>query len=238
MCGGNKVVLPSGGDTEALLARLRAFFFPDGEGCGRPVRSFRIVEHGEMRMSPGAKWIPFTAEQVIETARSNCRWEAKIGGSRFGFITVTDAYEETRGRLTVKLGGVIPTTRLAGPELDRGELQRYLASLAICPPILLNNRSLEYTAVGPATLRVQDRCGPAEAAVDLELREEGQPAACRAIRPRLVGKDAVLTPWSATGTEFREWEGMHVAMRTEAAWELPEGMFCYYRSDINSLQVR
>lgn len=175
MAGGTEAVLPSGGDAQTLLARLRAFFFQDGDGYGRSVRAIRIIERGEMRMSPGAKWIPFTAEQVIETARSNFRWEAKMGGSRFGFITVTDAYEEAHGRLAVKLGGVIPTTRLAGPELDRGELQRYLASIAICPPILLNNPSLEYAAAGAGTLRVRDRQGPAEATVDLEIGEEGPP---------------------------------------------------------------
>lgn len=224
------------GDTQALLTRLRAFFFPDGEDRGRSVRAIRIIERGEMRMSPGAKWIPFTAEQLIETARSSFRWEAKMGGSRFGFITVTDAYEEAHGRLVVKLGGVIPTTRLAGPELDQGELQRYLASIAICPPILLNNPSLEYAAAGAGTLRLRDRQGPTEATVDLEIGEDGRPAACRAIRTRLVGKNAVPTLWVAMATEFREWEGMQVARRTEAAWQLPEETFCYFRSDVTSFE--
>lgn len=35
-------------------------------------------------------------------------------------------------------------------------------------------------------------------------------------------------------SEFREWEGMQVARRTEAAWQLPEETFWYYRSDVTS----
>jgi len=225
------------GNAQVLLARLRAFFFPDGEERGRTVRAIRATERGEMRMSPDAKWISFTAEEVIEATRSSFRWVAKLGGSRFGFITVTDAYEEAHGRLVVKLGGMIPTTRLAGPELDQGELQRYLASVALCPPMLLNNRSLEYATAGPGTLRLWDREDPTNATIDMEIGEDGRPAACRAIRPRLVGRKAVATPWSALAAEFRELEGIQVASRTEAVWQLAEGEFSYFRAEVTSFQA-
>jgi hypothetical protein len=46
----------------------------------------------------------------------------------------------------------------------------------------------------------------------------------------------VPTPWFAMATEFREWEGMQVARRTEAAWQRPEEAFCYFRSDVTSLE--
>jgi len=223
--------------SDALLARLRAFCFPGGENCARSVSAVRTKEEGEMRASPGARWIPFRADQLIEARKSSFRWEARYQGGRMGWITVTDAYEKGHGRLVVKLGGVIPAERVRGPEVDKGELQRYLASFVLCPSILLNHPSLGWRALGPHSLRVHDRTGPTDATVDVDINEEGCPIACRADRPRTVGKQSVLTPWSASGAEFKEWEGLRAPSRLEVSWGLPEGPFTYYRSEVVSFQA-
>ncbi|HUA58002.1 MAG TPA: DUF6544 family protein [Verrucomicrobiae bacterium] len=221
-------------DAAALLARLRGYLFPGGEDQAPDVQAVRIAERGEIRMSPTAKWLPFTAEQTIQATHSGSHWEARIGGGRLRSVTVVDAYERSHGLLTVKLGGIITTTRLTGPDLDRGELQRYLASFVFCPAMLLHHKLLEFTAVGPSTLRLGDRDDPGHATIDVEIAPDGQPTMCRAVRPRLVGKQAIPTPWFGMASEFREWDGMRIATRLEVAWQLPEGPFPYYRSEITS----
>ena len=223
--------------TSALLAHLRAFCFPGGEDFARTVSAIRITERGEMRASQDARWIPFTAEQVIDARRSSSRWDARYRGGQMGLIAVTDAYEEGRGRLVVKLGGVIPVQSMRGPEVDKGELQRYFASILICPPILLNHATLDWTAAGPLALRVRDRADPTGATLDIDLSMDGQPLGCRADRPRAVGKKTILTPWSGSCSEFKEWEGLRVAAQLEASWHLPEGPFSYYRSEVVSFKV-
>jgi uncharacterized protein DUF6920 len=226
-----------GDATRALLARLRAFCFPGGEDAARLVRAVRTRQQGEFRMSPGARWTPFTAEEVIDAGRSAFCWDARFTGGRLGWFSVTDAYEEAHGRLVVRLGGVIPVRKVLGPEVDRGELQRYLAAIVSCPPILLNHGSLEWTAAGPLTLRVRDRGGPTGATVDLEIGEEGRPLGSRADRPRLVGKQTVLTPWLAAGTGFADREGLRVPTRLEASWLFPDGPFPYFRCEVTSFTV-
>jgi hypothetical protein len=224
-------------DTQVLAARLRAFFFPDGEKHLRSVSAVRTTERGEMRQSPDARWIAFTAEQSIEARRSSFCWEARYKGGARGLISVTDAYEEGRGRLVVKLGGVIPVQKVEGPQADRGELQRYLASLALCPPMLLNHGSLEWTAVSPLSLRMRDLAGPTGATVDVDISEDGRPLVFRADRPRVVGKQTVLTPWSGTCAEFMEWEGLRAASRLDVSWHLSDGPFTYYRSEVVSFRA-
>lgn len=217
-----------------LLARLRQFCFPGGEEAARSVTAIRISEQGEMRMSPEARWIPFTAEETIEARRSSFRWQARLSSSRLTPVTVTDAYENGQGYLTVKAAGLIPLKKITGAQVDQGELQRYLASIAFCPPILLNHPGLDWTKAGPLTLRVRDQDGSPEAMVDLELAEDGRPLACRAERPRLVGKQSVLTAWMGRYLEFQEMEGLRVAARLEVSWQLPEGLFTYFRSQLTS----
>lgn len=223
--------------TESLLARFRQFCFPDGEGAARAMTGVRVTEQGEMRMSPEARWIPFTAEQTIEARRSSFRWEARLSSGRLTPVTVSDAYENGHGYLTVKAAGLIPLKKITGADADRGELQRYLASIPFCPPALLNHPSLEWNAVGSLSLRVRDRNDPTGATVDLEITPEGRPVTCRAERPRLIGKQSVLTPWCGSYLEFREWEGLRVASRLEVSWQLPEGPFTYFRSELTSVAV-
>lgn len=220
--------------TLTLLVRLRAFCFPGGEDAARLIRGVRTAEKGEMRMSPEARWIPFTAEQFVDATRSSFRWDARLDPGKIASPVVTDAYEEGHGRLVVKLGGVLPVQKVAGPDADKGELQCYFSSIAFCPPILLSHPSLDWTVVGPLTLRVRDREDPTGTTVDIDIGEDGRPLICRADRPRMVGKKAVLTPWSATCSEFREWEGLRVPTRLEVSWHLPEDPFIYFRAEITS----
>ena len=141
------------------------------------------------------------------------------------------------GRLVMSLGGLLPLKKFAGADVDRGELQRYLAYVSMCAPMLLNHESLEFTSLSDSTLRVRDREDPHGATVDLEIGQDGRLLACRAERPRLVGKQAVQTPWFAAATALREFEGMRIASSTEAAWDLSGGQFTYFRAEVISLAI-
>jgi len=152
-----------------LLARLRAFCFPGGEEAARRVRAIKVTEQGELRSAPNARWVSFTSEQEVEARSSRFHWDARFRGG-LGFFTVTDAYEDGHGYVEVKAGRVIPVKKMAGPEFDQGELQRYLASVGLCPAMLVNHVSLEWMTAGLLTLRVRDSKGPAGATVDLEMK--------------------------------------------------------------------
>jgi hypothetical protein len=223
--------------TTALLARVRAFCFPNGEESARGVRAIEATERGEMRSSARSKWLAFTAEETIEACRSGFRWEARYQGGAMGWVRITEGYEDGRGRLSLRLGGMIPVKRAQGPEYDKGELQRYLASIMLCPPILLNHPSLEWTAIDAQTLRVSDRNDPTGATVDFEVDGDGRPVRCRTVRPMTVGKRTIATPWLGTCLDYGDCEGFRVARRIEASWEPPEGPFCYFRSETTSSLV-
>ncbi len=103
--------------------------------------------------------------------------------------------------------------------------------------MLLNHATLECNAAGPSTLRFQDREDPTAATVDLDLSAEGCPLASHAIRPRLVGKQSGLTPWSGIASEFREYDGLRVATHLEVICHLAEGPFTYFRGELTSFKA-
>jgi len=223
-------------ETETLLSRLRHYCFPGGEDAARAIRGMRTTQRGEMRGSPGAKWMTFTAEETIDATRSRFRWDARMTVGGITAVSATDAYEDGHGWLAIKAGGVLPVKKSTGPDFDKGELQRYLGLAVACPPILLNHASLECTAAGPGTLRLRDREDPTGATVDLDLAEDGRPLIVRAERPRVVGRNAVITPWQASWNEPRERQGVRTPDCLEAAWQLPEGLFTYIRIEVVTME--
>jgi hypothetical protein len=220
----------------SLLARLKAHLLPGGEQAARSVRGIKTFQQGEIRSAPDARWGPLTAEESVDATRSGFCWIARMGSGLLGLVEVTDAYENGQGRLVVKKGPVL-LKKMTGPEVDKGELQRYLGYLGYCPAMLVNHPTLAWEAVGPATLRIRDSQDPAGAATDMVVDEEGLPVCVRAVRPMTVGKKVIMTAWSARGSEFQDKEGMRVWTRMEAAWHLPEGEFTYVRLEVKSFTV-
>lgn len=223
-------------ETSDLMARLKAYCFPGGEEAARAVRGIKTTQRGEIRASPEARWVPFTAEESVDATKSSFCWDAQMGSGVITSVHVTDAYENGHGRLVLKKGP-IPLKKLTGPVVDGGELQRYLAYITYCPAMLLNHASLELAAVGPLTLRVRDRSAQADTSVDLDLREDGCPMVARAIRPMVVGKRVIPTPWSAIGSDPTEQSGMRISRKLEASWNLPEQSFVYIHIELTSLML-
>jgi hypothetical protein len=188
-----------------------------------------------MRAAPGARWSGFTAEEYVDALHSAFCWSAQIG-TGLASVHVTDAYENGHGRLVVKKGP-LKLKEWRGPDVDKGELQRYLAYVSYCPPMIDNNPSLQIESIGPRTVRVSDLSDKTGATVDLDVADNGRILVARAIRPMTEGSRIIMTPWRATADEFREVEGIRIPHAMEAAWDAPEGAFTYIRIELLSVSL-
>jgi hypothetical protein len=93
-------------------------------------------------------------------------WNARF--RPLGYLTVTDALEDGRGRLDVAALGMIPIARSKpGAALTRGEMIRYLAELP--PDAMLHNRDLDWREVDASTLAVTAGCSDTVCEVVLGL---------------------------------------------------------------------
>ncbi len=222
--------------SSGLLARLKTYCFPGGEDAVSRVLGIKTTQRGEIRSSPAAKWNPFTADEFVDAVNTGFRWEARMGYGLITSVQVTDAYENGRGRLVLKKGP-LTLKKMVGPDVDKGELLRYLGYIPYCPAMLLSNPSLEITESGPLTLRLRDRQDQTGATAELDLADDGQPLRTRAVRPMAVGKRVIFTPWLASGSDPQEYEGMRVCRRLEASWNPPEGGFVYIRIELTSITL-
>lgn len=222
--------------TDSATARLAAYLLPRGDEAVRGVRGVRIRQRGEIRSGPAARWLAFEAEEHVDATRSGFRWDARLGSNLLMSVRATDALEDGRGSLVVKKGPV-RLVNAEGPELDAGELQRYLAYVSICPAMLRNHRFLELSGIDPGCVRVRDTSARVDATVDVHVGDDGAPVVTRAIRPMLVGTKAVPTPWFTCGRDAGDYDGMRVWRTLEASWHPPAGAFTYIRIEILSYEI-
>jgi hypothetical protein len=225
------VALPLDPVAETLLAGWRAWAFPGGEEAARGIGAVEWSEKGELRSSAKARWIPFTARHRCEAARTTFRWEAMLGTGALTRTAITDACDDRHGWSVAKAAGFLPVARVEGPEMDRAQIQRWLADLGRCPGALLLHPTLEASSAGGRWLRLRDAAGPAGATVELEIGPDGGAVAMRAVRPGLQGRKFVENPWSGRMGGAIEWEGLRVPTTLEASWTYPDGEFVAFRGE-------
>jgi hypothetical protein len=204
---------------------------------GPGARGVRLRQRGEMRMRPGGRPLRFEATQEMDAARVAFRWRAHFGIGPLRPLVVVDAYDGGGGRLEGRILGV-RAFRSEGPEVDRGEAMRYLAELALVPWALRANPALEWSELGPSEAEVATGAGGGRAAVRLAADDLGDLVGATAPdRPRLDGGRSVPTPWRGTFSDHGDLGGLRVPRRAEAAWDLPQGPFTYWRAEITALDV-
>lgn len=191
-----------------------------------------LHQKGEMRFGPEGKWMPFTAEQRMSTERVDFRWHARVKMAPLVTAVVDDAYEDGRGVLDAKVWGLVPVAHAEGLELDRGEMQRYLAELPWNPLAMLHNSELRFGDGEAGALRVW--AGDPETYVDLGFDEAGDVATAFT---RTRCRDDAPVPWGGRFEGYRSFGPVRVPARAEVYWVLPEGEFVYWRGEVTGWEV-
>jgi hypothetical protein len=197
----------------------------------------RFSQTGEMQLKPG-RWLPFDAQQEVRVDRVEFSWRARFRVAPMVGIRVHDWFREGEGALEARLLGLIPVARAAGRETARSEAMRYLAELPWFPHAILGNADLVWRELEPGAVELAASVGDGEAAVTLWFDEAGDIVRASAPdRPRQEGERIVERAWSGTFDDYQELGGVRVPTRAEVAWELPDGLFPYFRGRVTRLEL-
>ena len=110
-----------------------------------PIRTVRLTQQGFMRTHPGQKWMPLVAEQYFTTMPPAFLWNCTMRPFPLAWISATDRFTEGHGSMVIKLLSFITVGNAHGPEMDPGELQRYVAEM-ICFPTAWFSDAIEWQA--------------------------------------------------------------------------------------------
>ncbi|QQD18379.1 hypothetical protein I6N98_00430 [Spongiibacter nanhainus] len=218
--------------TKPTLPPLIARFI-EKSGADSTISTIRLQQQGQIRMGPDKPWLPFSAEQHISAKAVEFEWRARVKQAPLFWIKVVDAYQGGHGKLAASIWGVIPVAKARGPELDRGEIQRYLAELPWCPSALMSNPSLQFVERNDDTVRVW--VGDKDTYVDLIFDEHGDLVSTYS--DTRVRDGVGCQPWRGRFTDYQEIGGLRVPRRANVMWQTPDGPFEYWRGEISKLTV-
>ena len=200
-----------------------------------PVRTVRLTQRGFMRTQPNQKWMPLVAKQYDTTNPPAFLWSCTMRPFPFAWISATDRFTGGHGSMVIKLLSFITVGNAHGPEMDQGELQRYLAEMALFPTAWLSE-AIEWQAIDAhsvqATLREQNVTG----SVVLHINEQGQLTHITANRYKEEHGHYLLAPWMAQCDEYQEVEGMRIPTKFEITWHLASGEFTWFRVKITEIE--
>ncbi len=185
-----------------------------------------------MWREPGGKAMKFTAHQWTATETVAFRWQARFPMMPFVSLVVEDSYANGSGSLSGRLWGWLKLFEQRGDEVDRGQALRYLSELPWAPAAYLGNPALRYEE-RDGRLRILCKVGDQWTGLDYDVDSAGRVVQVRAeARPREVNGAFIDTPWVGRFDDWKEMSGLVVPTRGEVAWELPEGLFTYWRGQV------
>lgn len=214
-----------------LPAPVRRYFetvLPAGQ---RPVRAARLEQHGTIQMGEGEDgWKPFTATQDVTVSPPGFVWRATVEMAPLVGARVVDAYHAGDGSLRATVFGVPVASADSSPEMDEGELLRYLAETVWLPTALLPSAGVEWSAVDEDSARATLTDGDVTATLTFEFGEDGLVEEVSGRRYRRENDDEAT--WVGRFDAYERRNGLLVPTEGEVAWRLPEGDVPYWRGTV------
>lgn len=191
-----------------------------------------LEQRGEIRLGPDKPWMPFTAEQRLDATQTGFVWHARVKMAPFVTCVVEDAYESGHGRLDAKILGIVPVAHARGVDVDRGEVQRYLAELVWCPAAWTRNPELRFRELPDGGVRVWT--GDEDTYVDLHFDDAGDVTGV-STTTRVRGDLGEAQDWEGRFFDYRDFGGLRAPSRGEVGWRTEDGLYLYWRGEVTSL---
>jgi hypothetical protein len=206
---------------------------------GQPyVKTVRLHQTGEFRLGDRTSpWKPFTAEQHFTVNPPGFVWDATIMMTPLIPVRVIDMYKEGEGALKAK---VLSTLTVADaesrPEVNSGELVRYLSECVWFPTALLPGQGVEWIPINNHSATATIEHEGTRASVTFYFDDRDQVNRIHADRwHRKNEGDFELIPWTGYWRNYQIRNGLLIPTEGEVEWNLPEGNFTYWRARIDGI---
>lgn len=226
-------------DLTGLPAPVRRYFETVLTEGQRHVEAARLEQRGEFRLGSGrAAWRPFTATQHFAVEPPGFVWDAEIEVRPRVPARVVDAYVSGEGFLRAKLLSAVTVAEADPcPELNEGELMRYLAEAIWFPTALLPTEGVEWEAVDDRSARATLTDSGTTASLAFHFDDRNRVERVHA-EGRYRMEDDDYVPWTGYFRDYRERDGMSVPTTAEVEWNLPDGDSSYWRATVEDLDYR
>lgn len=199
-------------------------------GKPRPT-TVRLKQEGEIRLGDRG-WMPFTAEEYYTTDPPGFVWTATIDFTGGIPVIGQDRYIEGAAALEMRLLGVIPVASDSGPEMDEGDLLRYLNETMWFPAGALSPY-ITWESVDDVSARATMEYGGSRGFGTFFFDEKGR--VTNMIADRFDREFGAIVPWSTPLQEYGEFDGIRVPTEGEAVYSRDTGDYAYIRLRVTEI---
>ena len=199
----------------------------------------RIRQRGTLRSScSSARWLDFTAEQVIAARSTGFQWLARVGiGAGLSF-EVCDRFVANEAASEVRLFSLFVLGADRGSrELDEAALQRFLAEAVWSPAALLPAAGVSWQAIDESSATATLSCGAHRVSLQFRFNAEGEAThvytPARWMRER--GRYRALA-WEGRYFDYAWCDGVRVPLRAEVGWYVDEAWCPVWKGRIEHIE--
>lgn len=222
-------------DLPAPVQRYLDTVLEDGQ---KFVESAHLQQRGEFRLGgPDASWRSLEATQYVTVSPPGFVWDAEIDVFPLIPARVLDMYKRGQGILKARLLSAIPVADAGpSPEMDHGELVRYLAEAVWYPTALLPANGVEWTAIDDHSARATLEHEGVTASVVFHFDENDE--VVRVTTERYRQEDDSFAPWTGYFREYERRSGMRIPTAGTVEWNLPDANLEYWRASIDEIEYQ
>jgi len=205
---------------------------------GQPrVRNYRLRFRGRIRSAPGARWMPFEADQQSFADQPTRLFLMR---ARMFAIPVEAFHRLIGGHATmqVKIAGAITIVDAQGGEMDRSEAVTLFNDMCLLAPGALIDPGIAWEEADARTVRAWFTNGGQTVSATLLFGEDGLLTnfiSDDRSRSSPDGKVFTRLRFSTPVRDYRDFGAVRLAAHGEARWTLPEGEFTYGEFDLQEL---
>lgn len=195
-----------------------------------------VRQTGQMRTKPGAKWMPFEAEQFFTLNPPAFVWNAKIEIFPFMQIAGRDKYENGKGNMLIKPLHIYTAANRTGKEIDQGALLRFLAELSWFPQAAISHY-LHWEPIDDQHAKVTMRYGDVKASGVYSFDKEGNVSLFEA--QRFGDFDGIYSKetWSVAVKGYSTFHGIKIGNKNEVTWKLKKGDFMWLKIEVTNVET-
>lgn len=207
---------------------------------GQPyVRTVRLQQGGDFRLGDASTpWKSLSATQHFTVDPPGFVWDASVVILPLVPVRVVDMYKAGEGALRAKiLSAILVADAAVCPELNAGELMRFLAEAVWFPTALLPGEGVVWEPLDQQSARatIEHQGTVVSLVFFFNSRNEVERVFSEA-RYRDVDGNLEPTPWTGRFDNYQERNGMLIPIDGEVAWNLPEGDLIYWRGHVVDIE--
>ena len=191
-----------------------------------PFISYIRLKHGG-RFKPQNKWMKIKGEEYFTTENPGFIWYGKVP-----LISARDLYYNGEGNLIVKLLHFIKIVDEKGPEINQGEMLRWLAEAPLFPTALLPSDKISWEAIDDFSAKVVFTYKNMQVEGNFHFAESGEIK--RFTAKRFYNK--TLENWTGYYNEYKTIEGVKIPFHLEVEWNLESEDLQYVDFTINEIE--